>query len=234
MLLEQIWENIKDRLDPYFKNYHRSLQTIVGAFTRIHLTIDPTLVGAYDPKADAFSYNLWELFFSPVKDAFCVPSHPLKICETLVHEFDHYCYLKEHDMICKTDREYAEFDKTHRFKVEKRAFLSQIHFLRHCKEKAPPHETYNGIRVTGWTERGKPLGLRTQPIAMTKKTTLELIDSMIADCEKVIQRMDSGEIYDEMATRSTLQSCSKIVSILSLPIKLQEKEQAYPSVEIGM
>ena len=232
ILLGQVWENIKSELGHYFRNHSPSLQSIVSGFRKIRFTIDPTEVAEYDPRTEAMIFNLWALFFHPIEHEYCIPSPPLKICETLIHEFDHYSFLKEHNMIGRTDQEFYKFNEEYYTEVEKRAISSQCSFLKRCKERPPLHQTSYKIRVTRWTENGNPLHYSIRPFAITKEVTLELIDGMIMDCENVLLRMNTGEEYDAMAAEGSLESYSRMATLLSLPIKLDSTEQSYPFVEV--
>jgi hypothetical protein len=231
-LLEQVWENTKKELGHYLRDYSPSLQSIVDSFRRIRFTIDPTEVAQYDPRIDTMIFNLWRLFFHPIGHEYCLPSPALKICETLIHEFDHYSFLKERKMIGRTDQEYCKFNSEYHDVAEKRALISQCNFLKRCREMPPLHETSYKIRVTRWTNKGKPLQYSIRPLAITKKVTVELIDAMITDCESILHRMNMGEEYDAMATEGSLESYSRMVTLLSLPIKLDSAEQSYPFVEV--
>jgi hypothetical protein len=231
ILLEKAWNHVKSEMESYFRGYSFDFQSVIEKFKKIRLTTDPNMIAAYIPEIDTLIFNLWALFFSPVKDGFCIPTYPLKNCETLIHEFDHYSFFKEHDMISKTEIEYEEFDKTYENQREKRAFLSERNFLEKYREKTFPHMTSYRIKVTKWTEKGRPLDCWIQPFAITRGLTLEIIDAMIEDCVNAISRIDARERYDEMAVKSSRESYWRMINLLSLPIKLDTKQE-YPFIEI--
>jgi hypothetical protein len=232
ILLGQVWENTKNELEYYFRNNRISLQSILDSFNKIRFTINPTEVGEYDPRIDALILNLWALLFHPIALEFCAPTHPLKICESLVHEYDHYCYLKENELIGKQEEKIAEFSSKHYNEVEKRALLSQCDFLEMCKKKAFSHKTSYRIRVNKWSEKGKPLNPWIQPFPITRETTLSLIDGMISDVKNILSQMAQGGEYETIASESSRESYARMVSLLSLPIKFPSREEDYPFVEI--
>lgn len=233
MLLEKIWKNKKNELEYYLRDYSSSLQSITNSFGRVGFTIDPTEEGEYDPRIDTMIFNLWALLFSPIERQYCIPSHPLNICEILIHEFDHYCFLKEHDMIGRTDQEFYRFNNDRFNEAEKRALLSQCNFLEKSKEKARSHESYR-ISVIDWTKKGEPLFSSLKRFEISREETVQMIYGNIDDYKNVLRQIDIGKEYDEMATASSIKSYSKLVTILSLPIKLEPVEHQYPIIEIKM
>jgi hypothetical protein len=132
--------SVKNELYMYFKNHQITLDAIIGAFKTIHLTVDPKISMQYDSEQNTLDYHLWSLFFALCGDdgnRFCIPIPPWKLGGEIVHEFDHYLFLKEHDMIGKVKDKADEFKEKNLAEIEKRASSQQIIFLKNCRKNVP-------------------------------------------------------------------------------------------------
>lgn len=230
----QAWEDIKSKMEFYLRGYEVSLQSIKDCFGNIRLTKNPNQVACYDPKLDVLVLNLWALFFHPIENDFCSPAHTLRTCQTLVHEYDHRCYFRDHKMIGKTDEEYDEFGKLNCTQIERRAHLSQIEFLKYCRQRSLPHMTDYEIRIKEWTDKGEPLDYSVKPFPINREVAYTLIDAMINDSNSVLEQIETGEDYDQIASISSYDSFLRMISILSLPTKIEPTERQYPFIEIKM
>lgn len=233
-LLKETWINIKSELRAYFKNNVISLQSIVKTFKRIIITIDPRLPCAYDPEKDVLIFNLWSLFFTLTNDGFATPVPPWDAAGQLVHEFDHYLYFKENDMIGKREKDYEEFDKENLCHLEKRAYSNQKTFLEKCKNKVPFETLMYKIKIRNWSQDGKFIDFEAPIIQMCKEKMKDSIDHAICQISNIVDSIDTGKRYDVLSTEDSVNKHSKMIEILSLPIKLDREKKDYPKIEIKM
>lgn len=122
-LTELVWKKIKNEMRLYFRGYPLSLQSIIDKFHCLKLTVDPRLPFGYDPQDDSLTYNLWKLFFTLLGDEdYCVPKPALQVAGGLIHEHDHCNFLREHNMIRKSEEAHVEFMKKFGNEAEKKPF----------------------------------------------------------------------------------------------------------------
>lgn len=233
-LLKQVWRNIKSNMQFYFRGYSLSLQSIMDKFQIIKLTLDPKVPFGYDPQTDSLIYNLWKLFFTlSTDDSFCIPKPAWQMAGGLIHEHDHYTFLKEHEMIGKPEEAQKEFVKRFVFEAEKRAFSSELGFYQNCRSIMSSYQTY-AVTVKKWTKEGKPMRKDIRPISLSKEVALASLDSAVTQLKDVVKRIEGGEDYEDMSADQSIKDCEKMAECLSLPIKLDKKKEDYPKIEIKM
>jgi len=233
-LLEQVWKKIKNDMQFYFKGYSVSLQSIIAKFQIIKLTLDPRVPFGYDPQTHSLIYNLWKLFFTlPADESFCIPKPAWQMAGGLIHEHDHYTFLKEHEMIGKPEEAQKEFVKKFVFETEKRAFSSELGFYESCRSIMPSYQTY-AVTVKKWTKEGRPIQKDIKPISLSKEDALASLDSAITQLKDVVKRIESGEDYEDFSADQSIMDCEKMAQCLSLQIKLDKKREDYPKIEIKM
>jgi len=232
--LKEAWGTVKDELRTYFRNYCITIDSITGAFRKINLTIDPNLPCGYDPEKDILIFNLWTLFFSLTQDGFVTPTPAWQTAGSLIHEYDHYVFLRDCGMIGGTEDECKHFSKENLSKLEKRAFSSQIAFFEKCKEKVPPKQRSYRLRKLKWTSDGKHIDGEIPVFDVTGNAIKDSISEAIRQIQEVIRRIEMGESYEDFSTQNSIEESLKMVDLLSLPIVLDKTKKDYPKVEIEM
>jgi len=233
-LLKEAWANVKRNIRRYFRNYATSLGLIINAFKKINLTIDPNLHYGYDPEKDVLIFNLWSLFFSLTSDEFATPTPPWQTAGVLIHEFDHYLFFRESSMIGKTEKNYDEFNKEHLGELEKRAFHNQVTFLEKCKKNVPCETLDYKIRIRKWSADGKTTDSEIPVFRTSKNGVIDNINQAIRQYRDVLLRIEAGRNYDDFSTKDSIEDHSKMVDLLSLPIKLGPNRKNYPKIEVEL
>jgi len=177
-------------------------------------------------------FNLWNLFFSLPNNGFVISTPSWKTAGELIHEFDHYQFLKEHSLIGKTEQELEEFNNNYRHQLEKRGHMRLKDFLKRCKNIVPSETSLYKIRVREWSSTGEPINCDASPIRLPRKNMIDSIEDAIRQISDVIGKIDSGEDYDKSSTENSMQINLKIKEVLSLPIELDPSRKDYPKVEI--
>ena len=241
-LIKDEYEKIKTELYSMFQSFQPSLDSIIKSFKKISLTIDPRLPAGYDAEKNIFIWNLWSLFFAitedPITKKSCVMSAPIwKLGSELIHEYDHFQFSKENKIIGVPEETRKQFDEQTASQREKRAFLSQIDFLKHSKSKIPYDTPINFIRVKRWTNNGnvqnKKKACLTESLVY-RNTLIDSIDYCISDLEGVITKIDAGQNYDKVSDKENFRKSTQYVKALSLPIRLNSKQKDYQLIEVKM
>jgi len=230
-ILNKTWKNLKNNLYPYFKDQALSLDDVANDFKKITLTLNPSLSLCYDPKQGKLIYQLWGFLFDLIADdreCFAMPALPAKLAGELVHEHNHYLFLRDHDLIGKeTNCEYED-------EMEQRALGAQIDFLKKCKRNAPASSLIEQIKVSEWTIDGVPTLHSGSSIDIISRTQLiALIDDQIQTQNQASAEVDEGIYYSETG-KIGMSHCSDMARALSLPIKLNRKKEAYPEIIIDL
>lgn len=230
-ILNKTWKNLKNNLYSYFKDQALSLDDVANDFKKITLTLNPSLSLCYDPKKGKLIYQLWEFLFDLIKDdreCFAVPALPAKLAGELVHEHNHYLFLRDHDLIGKeTNSEYED-------EMEKQALGAQIDFLEKCKRNVPPSSLIEQIKVSEWSIDGVPKLNSDSSIDTISRTHLiALIDDQIQTQIQANSEVDEGVYYSE-SCRIGMSHCADMARVLSLPIKLNSKKETYPEIIIDL
>jgi len=234
IMLGQIWRKVRQEMTHCFEGFQTNLDSIAGTFGKINLNTDPHQACGYDPTRKALVFNFWLLFFDLLNDEWCIPSPPFVTAGKLVHEFDHYCYFRDHGMIGKPEKEFEEFDKINLGALEERALKLQMNFLDNCRKNLPDISRSYGMVVTKWSKKGRPIEKRISPFNTTKEQMSEFISSDIKQLTDVINRVKDKENYSEMADENSGNICKKLMELMSLPIAIDSKKKEYPSIAIKM
>ena len=230
-ILNKTWKNLKNSLYPYFRDQPISLDAIAGDFKKITLTLNPTISFGYDPKRNILIYQLWNFLFDLCADnreCFAVPAFPPKLAAELVHEHDHYLFLKDHDMIGKDKDEKCEAE------TEKCAFAAQIAFLEKCKSNTPPSFIFEQIKVTAWTTDGQPtLHPNCTIDLLSRAKIIAQINDQIQVQSQAAKEIDDGN-YSKSSYSIDVSQCVDIVKMLTLPTRVNTKKETYPEITIDL
>lgn len=231
VLLDSVWEHIKIQIGPYLQDYSISLDSIAVDFKKMSLTIDPKQPFGYEPVENVLIVNLWALFFSLTPDGFATPTPPWQTAGNLIHEHDHYVFVRDSGMIGRTKDEIKEFNEKHRKELEKRAYSIELSFLDNCKKNVSPRQLRYKIRNLLWTPNGKRIGGEIPICEVSAEAEIRSIDDAILQLREVIHKIDIGE-YEDFSTQESIKDSQRMVELLSLPIEL-DPEKEYPKIEMG-
>lgn len=230
-IITSVWKHTKKEIEDSMNSYTTSMRSIAEQFGKIRLTVDPRKSCSYDPQEEGLTFNLWKLFFAVTSDEkFCSPTPAWQTGGILVHEFDHYNYLKESGMSTKAEKEQEEFKKEYSSEIERRAFLKQKAFFETCEARLPTAMQTYIIRIEKWSKLGAPSKYEVHPVQLTRDS----INNAVIQITRVIEQIDKGEKYDEMSETNDVKNSLRMMELLSLPFKMSLREKDYPSIEIDM
>ncbi|HLC00344.1 MAG TPA: hypothetical protein VJL33_03415 [Candidatus Bathyarchaeia archaeon] len=228
-ILNKTWKNLKNSLYPYFKDQEISLDDIAHDLKKITLTLNPSLSVCYNPKQGMLIYQLWGFLFDLITDnheCFAVSAFPAKLAGELVHEHEHYLFLKDHDLIGK--------ERNCEDEMEQRALGVQLAFLENCKRNVPPSSLIEQFKVSEWSIDGKPTLHSSSSIdAISRTQLIAVIDDQIQTLIQANSEVDEGVYYSE-SCRIGISHCSDMAKVLSLPLKLNRQKGIYPEIIIDL
>ena len=230
-LLTKTWANLKTSMYPYFKNQPVSLDDIALDFKTVTFTLNPSLSLCYDPKRGVLIYQLWGFLFDievNESECFAIPAFPVKLAGELVHEHEHYLFLKYHELIGKgTTLDYEA-------EMEQQALDAQVAFLEECKQKVPSSSIIERMKVSKWSIDGKPvLNRESSADILSRAQLIAFIDDQIKVLNQANLEVDEGTYYSETC-RIGISHCSDMAKVLSLPTKLDKRKRTYPEITMDL
>ena len=150
-----IWNGTLNEIANLFKkcNYYQNVCEI----GTVGLTINPGVGFAFSPIVEAYEVNIWSFFFCNQKNelsAFFSPS--FLVASKLVHEYSHYKFWKQHDVLGKTRQVKLQFDSIYGLEDEKYALTQELNFLNQMIEVIPHDVKITMFRVKSWDRYGQP------------------------------------------------------------------------------
>jgi hypothetical protein len=187
----------------------------------------------YDAEQDKIEYNLLGLFFELSEDLnFVYPTLPWKLGGEIIHEFDHYQFLRENDMVGKGEKQ-DKFKKTHLVEIEKRAYSKQLDFLKNCLNNVPTSTLMYKLRVEEWAIDGKELKkFEAIALKLPSEVIVESINNAITGYSNVVSKLDEGFDYEDSCDKNNLEINSHIMKALSLSLQIGAANSNYPRVEM--
>ena len=138
--LKEVWEDIRSKVAKLLEKGGLNISSFAKIFPSFEISVDVDYTWGFDPDRNSLVFHLWSLLFST----------DFEIAGALIHEGDHYEFLKNHDMLGKLPQEHEEFRKEHEKSMEIRAnkkqkeFLSKVRFCINARTriKLPCREIY--------------------------------------------------------------------------------------------
>jgi hypothetical protein len=227
--LKYVCDSTCEEMRSFFDQVGENLQEILEAFRTWEFTLYPEISIGFDSHREVLIINPWSWMFSVLSNAdrSDVGFAPffLKAAE-LVHEFQHYDYLKKNKMLGVSEAESDLFAKEHGSEMEKMAFRRQIAVLQRYKEFAVPETFIITFRIDVWRNDGS---CSIKPKEYRLKTE-GLIDGFVRQYEAALNlvKEDTGASkYAEESDRSDAQTNEAISKALNLPIDVNLDKTHY-------
>jgi hypothetical protein len=171
-------------------------------------------------------YNIFAFLFDSDVNA-VMPSFPWKLAAQLVHEHEHFLFCKAAGMIGKDEATLEKFFKENWSITEKSAYVKQIAFLTKCREKISSTVVHQ-FTISGWLSDGTPAHQSVyKPIVCSKQKVLDVLNTVIAECEKKLSDISAGVDYPKEAEKNDEMVNADTLGVLSLsPLKQKE---AFPT-----
>ena len=205
------------------------------AFRTWEFTLYPRISIGFEPQRNVLIVNLWSWMFSMLSSIEQSEIGFAPLClkaSELVHEFQHYLYLNEHEMIGAPEEESELFRKNHGSLMEEKAFRKQINVLQKYKKVADPEIFLITFKVDSW-ENGRTCRFTT--IKEHRQKTDDLIDSLVRQYEEAIELAKedaSASKYEEESDKHDCEINEAISKALNLPIDVRLDKSHFKSISV--
>ncbi len=191
--------------------------------SKVGFTLQPTCSFGFSPIKKGYFINVWSFFFCLHEaDIFFRPSFLL--ANELVHEYAHYRFWQEHDMLGKDKVEMEQFKIQSHLENEKYALTNEVNFLKRIRNEIPNRISIKLFHVKSWENNGTPLC----EAKLAKMPTRENIKHQINSLEIAIKGLSPRLSYDNKMTKQAIKNHSTLSSIL----KLDLTGECWPVVEM--
>ena len=127
-------------------------------FRKFNITIEPETSWSYDETIDSLIFNAWSLLFGPIQfnnnDRWLHPSFSIEIASALIHEYQHFIFLKERGMLKAAEEESKIFALENTKQMETLAYEKEIGFLSKALNRNFGIKSIPLRRVRKWTDKG--------------------------------------------------------------------------------
>lgn len=200
-------------------------QIKIEAPGKIDVTLQPSVSFAFSPINKGYFVNVWSLFFcfqEADSRAFFRPAFLL--ANELVHEYAHYEFWLDHDMLEKSNDEKKQFDKSCGLENEKTALRAELSFFNKIMPHVPEFVNIKLFRVKSWRSKGRPNceGLEGQ------MPTNENIIQNITCLKKAIKVLSSKQNYGNTMVNIATEKHYLLSKVLKMDISNDE----WPIVEM--
>lgn len=216
-----VWNNIIEETSILFQkcNYNQNVCEVGKA----GFTLSPDAGFAFDSMVEAYQINIWSLLFCLQEEESSIFFNPSSlIASDLVHEYSHFSFWKQHNVLGKDKQTKEEFDSNHGFENERYALTKERDFLKQLIEVVSPSIDIVFFRVNSWDSFG-------HPIAEGKRVEFLPQDNLrqrINNIENELKMNSSKQAYSKRMVESARNFHSKVSSILRLSLE----ERKYPIV----
>lgn len=125
--LLSVWGQIKREVAFTLDKGRKSIIAIGEAFSTFQVDMWSKEPWSFDTERNSMIIRLWSLLFSPT----------LQLCGGLLHETNHYSYLKINNMLGKPEPEQEEFSKKNKRIMETLAHEEPLEFLQRAEIHFP-------------------------------------------------------------------------------------------------
>jgi len=107
-LLKHVSDSKLNEMNLFFRQVGESLQEVMDAFGTWEFTLYPKISIGFDSSRNVLIVNLWSWMFSMLSNTEQPEVGFAPLClkaPELAHEFQHYIYLKQHEMMHASEEE---------------------------------------------------------------------------------------------------------------------------------
>lgn len=230
--IDQLWKTKKKELAEYFEGQKVTFERIQTDLNEIILNINPQNSFCYDPERFVTVFNLWSLFLDKTPNS-VILSLPWKLSGQLVHEHNHYLFLKKAGMIGKDKETLYKFYKDNWVEAEVNAFAAQIEFLKLCEKKIASSNVYF-YNVTEWSKDGKPNAPFYKIKKLGKPKIVSLLKSAIDEYESKVMDIRKNFEYVEAATQNDISQNSDCIRFLALPVDPKKIKAPFDEIKLRL
>ena len=148
-----IWDKSKKEIQDIIKKCGHTIN--LQNSKKIGLTLKPNKTFAFSPQNNAYLINVWFFLLCNDEQRACIkPSWYL--ANYFVHEYNHYEFFRDHDMLLQDKKTTEHFIKAHYKEAEEKAYLKEINFLKNAETLAPKSVNTRFFSVKSWSKTGIP------------------------------------------------------------------------------
>jgi len=186
---------------------------------RIGLTIQPEISFAFSSLRRMYYVNVWSFLFSHQKQEGSLYFKPLfRLAHELVHEYAHYRFWRDHDMLDGNATVMRRFENEHGLENEKYALTEEADFLRRVQFAVPRQMKIRLFRVRSWTSQG----LVDYESGSGRISVRKGIKLSVKAYEKEIQQLSSREDWTSRSRTASAEKHTTFGSILKLELTGKE------------
>lgn len=233
--LKDVLDLTLDEIGGFFQLVGESWQDVIQAFRTWEFTLYPRISIGFESRRNVLIVNLWSWMFSMLSNMEQSEIGFAPLClkaSELVHEFQHYVYLNEHEMIGAPEEESELFRENHGSLMEEMAFRKQVNVLQKYKKVADPEIFLITFKVDTW-ENG-----RTCKFAIIKEyrqKTEDLINRLVRQYEEAIELATedaSASKYKEESDKHDCEINEAISKALNLPIDVRSDKSHFKTISV--
>ena len=232
-LLNFVWKAIKKDVGYVFSKIGQNFQVIKSAFRVFELTMDPRITKEFDPTRNMLTINVWSLLFCVLStdDIYEVGFSPnFEVGRTLIHEFEHYRFLKSKNMLGASEDQLNQFDAKYRSKAEEKAIKAEINYLKKCKKKLPATFYLKSFSIRSWGNKKTNLYVKRRELV-----TSGIIDGFLEQCYEMlelIRKDQNASAYNQESEKIAISDHKMISRALLLQINSRIAQKDFKKVQI--
>jgi hypothetical protein len=177
----------------------------------VGLTLQPNIGFAFSPIAEGCLVNVWDFLFSHDKQR-AIFKNSFDLAYKLVHEYAHYEFWRDHNMLGKDKKAKEQFSSDHGLEDEKYALTEEAKFLEKMQVLVPEKINIKLFCVKSWTDAGIP----DCEIEFSEGYAKVVIEARMSIVNGAIKEYVSKKQYDNEMTKQNIAVKIELSSILNL------------------
>ena len=218
-LFIKIWINIKNSVAKCFETVNEDFAAICTDFKTFDLTMMQDFPWGYESTSASIVLSVWPLLFAPLRfkgKNWLHPSLSINLPSAILHEHEHFKYLRQHGMIKSTPTQTQSFAQTHRQQMEFLACDREVDFLTRALDVSFNIQSIPLFQVQTWTGFGQVVKIAKKRCRFTQTGFHKIIESFI---EQKTEYKKSFLNHKSPSVNSERTKCELTAQLLSLPLK---------------
>jgi hypothetical protein len=179
----------------------------------------------FEDTSDSLIFNAWALLFTTTGDNhWLVPQLSIHIASGLIHEYQHFAFLKEHNMLKRSEEESETFKKEYEKQMETLSSQKEIDFLRKSLNIDFDIKHIPLFRVYEWTNEGSPERMDKYRCSFTDDEYRQDIMCLIQDRKDRLKDVQTDK-YEVEATSFNREAFIQTSKLLSLDPKMNGSDK---------
>lgn len=238
--LQSVWDVISRKRDTLFCETGFQNLNNISMYPKIQVSMYPGLSASYCPYENVIKVNILTLLFSVSEESFqkflpkisqngIIINPFYRISGTFLHEFDHYLFFKERNLIGSDRGIIEEFKKNNFSKIEKRAYCKEMDFYKNYKNLNHPIYDISIGRVKHANSR-----YELKPSLIISNTSRFQIEEIIEDTKNRVNSLKNLKIseYNEKIKCEDIERFTEIGKLFSLKFDKNREKNEYETIDL--